>query len=77
MQGLFSMGDRRIAKVLETMLEESNWEKAAAAAGINKDFYLFRKKDVSEHLPWDFIDMGISKQKLWEEYQEALSAGSV
>jgi len=75
MQGLFSMGDRRISKILETMLEESEWEKAAAAAGINKDFYLFRKKDVSEHLPWDFIDMGISKQKLWEEYKEALSSG--
>ena len=74
MQGLFSMGDRRVSKVLETMLEESDWGKAAAASGINKDFYLFRKKDVSEHLPWDFIDMGISKQKLWEEYQEAMKA---
>jgi radical SAM superfamily enzyme YgiQ (UPF0313 family) len=75
MQGLFSMGDRRVSKVLEVMLEESDWGKSAAASGINKDFYLFRKKDVSEHLPWDFIDMGISKQKLWEEYQEALSSG--
>ena len=73
MQGLFSMGDRRIAKVLETMLEESDWGKAATASGINKDFYLFRKKDLSEHLPWDFIDMGPSKQKLWEEYQEAMN----
>jgi radical SAM superfamily enzyme YgiQ (UPF0313 family) len=77
MQGLFSMGDRRISKMLETMLEESDWVKAAAASGINRDFYIFRKKDVSEHLPWDFIDMGISKQKLWEEYQEALFAGMV
>ena len=73
MQGLFSMGDRRIAKVLETMLEESDWGKAATASGINKDFYLFRKRNVSEHLPWDFIDMGLSKQKLWEEYQEAMN----
>jgi len=70
---LFSMGDRRVAKVLETMLEESDWGKAATASRINKDFYLFRKKNVSECLPWDFIDMGLSKQKLWEEYQEAMN----
>jgi hypothetical protein len=56
------------------MLEESDWGKAAGVSGIDKDFYLFRKKDVSEHLPWDFIDMGIPKQKLWEEYQEAMNA---
>lgn len=78
MQGFFSMGDRRVSKALEKMVDTEtssgyDWMKAAEAAGLNKDFYIFRKKDFNEILPWDFIDMGIAKDTLWAEYQEALS----
>jgi hypothetical protein len=72
MQGLFSMGDRQVSKVLETMRETSEWTKAVEVSGLNKDFYIFRKKDFNETLPWDFIDMGVEKEMLWKEYQEAL-----
>jgi len=75
MQGLFSMGDRRVSIVPEKMLKVQDWMKAAEASGINKDFYIFRKKDFDEILPWDFIDSGTPKEKLWAEYQEAISAG--
>ena len=73
MQGLFSMGDRRLSNVLVEMLNTEEWNKAALMAGINKDFYIFRKKGPDEILPWDFIDMGIPKEMLWAEYREALS----
>lgn len=73
MQGLFSMGGRRISGMLEEMSEADDWMKAADKVGINKDFHIFRKKDLSENLPWDFIDLGISKEDLWNEYQRALS----
>jgi radical SAM superfamily enzyme YgiQ (UPF0313 family) len=78
MQGLFSMGDRRVSKALEKMVDPElvsgqDWIKAAETAGVNKDFYIFRKREFSEILPWDFIDMGMTKDKLWAEYQEALS----
>lgn len=73
MQGLFSLGDRRISKVLETMLEIHDWRKACDASGIKPDFYIHRNRDFSEPLPWDFIDSRISKEKLWQEYQDALS----
>ena len=55
------------------LVSGQDWIKAAETAGINKDFYVFRKKEFDEILPWDFIDMGIAKEKLWAEYQEALS----
>jgi radical SAM family uncharacterized protein len=71
MQGFFSMGDRRVSKAIEEMQRMNDWRKAAESAGLNKDFYLFRKKEFEEILPWDFIDSGISKEKLWAEYQEA------
>lgn len=72
MQGLFSMGDRRISRVLEAMLKIHDWRKACIDSGIDPDFYIMRKKDFTEALPWDFIDSGISKERLWEEYQKAL-----
>lgn len=72
MQGLFSSGDRRVSNVLEEMSRTDDWIRAAEAAGINKDFYIFRRKEYSETLPWDFIDIGTGKDRLWAEYQEAL-----
>jgi radical SAM superfamily enzyme YgiQ (UPF0313 family) len=74
MQCLFSMGDRRVSYVLAEMLSTEEWSAAAAKAGINKDFYIFRKRGADAILPWDFIDMGIAKDKLWAEYTEALSS---
>jgi len=73
MQGLFSLADRRVSKVLEAMLKVSDWKKACFEAGLDPDFYVTRNKGFSENLPWDFIDSGIAKEKLWEEYQKALS----
>jgi radical SAM superfamily enzyme YgiQ (UPF0313 family) len=74
MQGMFSIGDRRLSRVLEEMLLSGDWIKAAVTAGINKDLYIFRKKDFREMLPWDFIDIETGKERLWEEYQKALSS---
>ncbi|MBI4823924.1 MAG: radical SAM protein [Nitrospirae bacterium] len=73
MQGMFSMADRRVSNVLIKMLEVSDWQKASYNSGIKPDFYIFRKKDFTEPLPWDFIDTGISKEELWKEYQKAVS----
>jgi radical SAM superfamily enzyme YgiQ (UPF0313 family) len=73
MQGFFSQGDRRLSKVIEKTPECKDWRKAAATAGIKEEFYIFREKEFSEILPWDFIDIGVRKENLWTEYQEALS----
>ena len=74
MQGLFSIGDRRVSKVLKVMTEIEDWQQATITAGIDSDFYLFRKKEFDEILPWDFIDNKISKKALWDEYIEAIKA---
>jgi len=75
MQGIFSQGDRRVSRLIEEMLNMRDWRKAAEKANIIEDFYIFRKKDYHEILPWDFIDVGISKERLWSEYQEAIFSG--
>lgn len=72
MQGLFSTGDRRVSGAIEHMVQTDDWKKACLEAGIAPDFYMLRQKGFDETLPWDFIEHGISKEKLWSEYQEAL-----
>ncbi|MCE5194281.1 MAG: radical SAM protein [Nitrospiraceae bacterium] len=73
MQGLLSMGDRRISYTLESMLKTNDWKKSCIESKIDTDFYIFRNKDIRETLPWNFIEQWTPKQKLWEEYQKALS----
>ncbi len=73
MQGLFSLGNRMVSNVLVKILEREDYKKACLDAKIDPDFFIFRRKDFNEILPWDFIDMGISKEQLWNEYMIALS----
>lgn len=55
MQGMFSVGDRRVAAVLRAMLLERDWMRASALAGVDPDFHTMRVKAPEERLPWDFI----------------------
>lgn len=73
LQGLFARGDRRVFKVIEAMTKTDDMKKACSEAGIDMAFYVFRKRDFQEILPWDFIEADIPKERLWEEYSEALS----
>lgn len=76
MQGVFSNGDRRISRVIERMAETGDWQTACRDTETDTDFYIFRQKDFDETLPWEFIDNGITKERLWTEYQEALAVNA-
>ena len=72
-QALLSRGDRRLAPLLETVCNNGgNWPKAIKTVNVNPDFYVYRERDREELFPWDFIDHGVSKEYLWQEYQAAL-----
>lgn len=72
MQGMFSVGDRRVSAALRAMSKEPDWRRASKEAGIDPDFYTLRQKGFEERLPWDFIDSGIPKKRLYETYMKAL-----
>ncbi len=38
----------------------------------NPDFFVYRRYDSEERLPWDFIDHGVDKHYLWVEWRKAL-----
>jgi radical SAM superfamily enzyme YgiQ (UPF0313 family) len=71
-QALFARGDRRVADVLTlSHVNRGNWAQTLKTTPINPDFYVYRRRNFEELLPWDFIDHGIKKSFLWKEYQKA------
>ena len=71
-QALLSRGDRRLGKLIKAAHEKNgDWRGAARALGMDTDFTVTRKRDLSEVLPWDFIDIGVRKDYLRNEYQRA------
>lgn len=87
LEGIFSRGDRRLNRALveawqngahfDSWTEHLNipiWEKAMEKCGLKPDFYLHRKRDYDEVLPWSHIDSGISKKFLLKEWEKAINA---
>ncbi len=77
-QALLSRGDRRVGKILIAAHHyEGDWGRAIRETNINPDFYVYRKRDLDEVFPWDFIDHGIPKERLKEEYLTAMKEAGV
>jgi radical SAM superfamily enzyme YgiQ (UPF0313 family) len=76
-QALLSRGDRRVAQMLLTAdANQGNWPQTFKASALNPAFFIHRERPRTEQLPWDFIDHGLDKNFLWNEYQRALQAKS-
>jgi radical SAM superfamily enzyme YgiQ (UPF0313 family) len=80
LEGVFSRGDRRLSPVIKAAYARgcrfdgwdehfkfSAWTEAFQGTGVDPALYL-RERGIEERMPWDFIDVGISKQALIEEY---------
>ncbi len=85
LEGILARGDRRIAPVIQRVYESGQifdawtdyfnydvWLKAFDELGIDTDFYTKRERADDEIFPWDFIDVGVSKQFLLREWKRAL-----
>ena len=72
-QALLSRGDRRIGSLIKMAHKKSgDWKAAARELKTYTDFYVTRRRAFSELLPWDFIDIGVRKDYLRNEYARAL-----
>lgn len=60
---------RREAKGLTSKVQGP---KSQEPQTLNPDFFVHRRYDQQEILPWDFIDHSVSKQYLWVEWRKAL-----
>ena len=70
-QALLARGDRRVGDLL-LAAHRHGWSQAFRESPINPDFFTLRERRPDELFPWDFIDHGLKKDYLWEEYQRAL-----
>jgi radical SAM family uncharacterized protein len=74
-QALFARGDRKVGDILSLgHTLKGNWAQTLKSVPVNPDFYVIRDRELNEHLPWDFIDHGIKKSFLQQEYQRAIKA---
>lgn len=84
MEGVFARGDRRLCTpilkayqkgcIYDAWAEHHKhdvWLETFAECGIDVSFYTSRERDISEILPWDFIDCGVTKEFLQREWQKA------
>ena len=74
-QALMSLGDRRVAPVVD-MVERNggNWRSAVEAVGVDADFYIFRDRSQDTFLPWDVIDGGMKHAFFRSEFDKAMRA---
>jgi radical SAM superfamily enzyme YgiQ (UPF0313 family) len=74
LHALFSRGDRRVHRfVLEGAHLEINWKQLFRESSLNPDFFVYRQRDQEELFPWDFLDQGVSKDALVQEYERGMA----
>ncbi len=84
LEAVFAKGDRKLGDVLivaqkkgcrfdgwDEHFSYEKWLEAFSECGIDPEFYAYRKIDHSEVLPWDHIDIGVSKAFLMKEHDKA------
>jgi radical SAM superfamily enzyme YgiQ (UPF0313 family) len=74
-QALLSLGDRRVAQVIvEAERNGGQWRRAAADAGVDPAFYVYRDRSADAVLPWDIIDGGMKTAFYRAEFDKSLRA---
>lgn len=67
-QALLARGDRKVADIImKTRESRGDWFAAIRQININPAYYVYRRRDYCEALPWDHINIGISKDFLIKE----------
>ena len=84
LEGVLARGDRRLSKAIydvymsggifdawSDFYDDKRWQDAFKANDISVEFYAYRERPVDEILPWDFINVNISKKFLIREWENA------
>lgn len=71
-QALFSSGDRRIAKVIDSAAASGgNIKQALRETGVDAGFHTSRQRSFEEYLPWSIVDSGLAFEFLKKEHEKA------
>ena len=85
LEGILARGDRKLSKAILHVYENGGiydawseffqyqrWLNAFKACNIDMDFYNKRERYETEVFPWDFIDIGVTKEFMLREWKTAL-----
>lgn len=86
LEGLLARGDRKVAAAIlrayqkgalydawSEFFQNNIWMEAFAETGISLDFYNNRRREKDEILPWDFIDIGVTKSFMIKEWERSVA----
>ena len=84
LEGLLARGDRKLCQAFYDVyqsgqifdawteyFDKSNWDNALEKNHIDIGFYTYRDRSVDEILPWDFIDIGVTRKFMEKEWERA------
>ena len=84
LEGVLARGDRRLSKAIyyvyshggifdawSEFYDDSLWQEAFDKCDIDLNFYAYRERSIDEILPWDYINVNISKKFLINEWEKA------
>lgn len=84
LEAILARGDRRLGSALHRawqlgarfdawreQLRLDAWTRAMVETGLDPAFYAHRQRDLDEVLPWDHIDVGVSRRFLQREWERA------
>lgn len=85
LEGAIARGDRRVTKVMlkawelgckfdgwNDYFDFEKWTQAFAETEVDPTFFANREKSYDELLPWDFIDIGVSKDYFISENEKSM-----
>ena len=83
-EGILARGDRRLCDAIVKVYEKGGyydawteyfdydrWIDSIKECGLDPDFYTMRERSLDEVFPWDFIDIGVTKQFMIREWETA------
>lgn len=83
-EGILARGDRRLCDAIVKVYEKGGyfdawteyfdydrWIDSIKECGLDPDFYTMRERPLDEVFPWDFIDIGVTKQFMIREWETA------
>jgi radical SAM superfamily enzyme YgiQ (UPF0313 family) len=75
MEAVIARGDRKVSSLIyeawkqgakfdgwDEHFDINKWNKAFEITGLNKEFYAQRERKLDEILPWEFINMGVTRK---------------
>jgi radical SAM family uncharacterized protein len=85
LEGLLARGGRRLSNLLLSVYQKGavfdawtewfdpkKWEDAIKETGTDVEFECMREREEGEILPWDFLDIGVTKGFLRREWKKAM-----